>query len=135
MGQGLAQGTPGQWCFSWRWLSTDPAKHRDEADLARASWLSLTFDTGGEFPKRAESEPVSWVTMADFSAKSLVSRPFGPSGGLVVATSAHPNTSPPVSLLVSAAAMAPLDGYCRPPRVGKSPGNHPRTGYERAGIA
>jgi len=32
-------------------------------DLVRAPWLSLTFDTGGEFPKQVDSEAASLMTM------------------------------------------------------------------------
>src|SRR4051812_1602408 len=71
-----------------------------------ALWLSLTFDTGGEFPKQADSGPASLQTMADDGFRSPVERPVGRPGGLAGAISMRSNTSPPVSLLVKRLAVA-----------------------------
>ena len=54
-------------------------------------------DTGGEFPKQADSDTASLMTMADVGFKSPVPRRFGRPRYFTIATSMRSGTSPPVS--------------------------------------
>jgi len=61
------------------------------------SWILLTFDTGGEFPKQAQSEPACLIMKAGSSLEPPISWGFGHASDLTFATPSRPNTSPPIS--------------------------------------